>query len=123
MNNELTTYNESYIQEPSNSIKTLGSTAVGKKSTSSESWMSEARCRDLNPDIFFPEDGSGVAVAKAYCGECSVKGACLNYALDNHIDHGVWGGTSERQRRRLQRLRRINNYPISSNGHISQKDD
>ncbi|HUB69766.1 MAG TPA: WhiB family transcriptional regulator [Acidimicrobiales bacterium] len=70
------------------------------------SWMLEARCRGLSPEIFFPNDGAGVEVARRYCAECHVKDACLTYALDNHIDHGIWGGESERARRRIARSRR-----------------
>jgi WhiB family transcriptional regulator, redox-sensing transcriptional regulator len=69
-------------------------------------WVALARCRDLAPEIFFPSDGSGVEVAKRYCAECLVKEACLEYALANQIHHGVWGGTSERERRRITKGRR-----------------
>ena len=64
-------------------------------------WMAMARCRDMAPEIFFPSDGPGVKVAKRYCAECLVRRACLEYALENRIHHGVWGGTSERERRRI----------------------
>jgi len=70
------------------------------------SWMVRGRCRDLPPEIFFPSDGVGVEVARRYCAECPVKGPCLEYALENHIEHGVWGGASERERRRIARARR-----------------
>jgi len=69
-------------------------------------WMADARCRDLPPAVFFPSDGAGVEVARRYCAECPVRTQCLEYALGNHIDHGVWGGTSERERRRIARSRR-----------------
>ncbi len=70
------------------------------------SWVLRARCRGLSPEIFFPSDGAGVEVARRYCAECRVSEACLGYALDNHIEHGVWGGASERARRRIARKRR-----------------
>jgi WhiB family transcriptional regulator, redox-sensing transcriptional regulator len=70
-------------------------------------WMAEGKCRDYDPDVFFPRDGQGVIVAQAICAECPVRRACLHYALDNHIDHGVWGGASERERRRQSRSRRL----------------
>jgi len=68
--------------------------------------MVEGRCRDLPPEIFFPSDGVGVETARHYCAECPVKHPCLEYALENHIEHGVWGGASERERRRIARSRR-----------------
>ena len=64
-------------------------------------WMVQGRCRDLPPEVFFPSDGVGVEVARHYCAECPVKAPCLEYALENHIEHGVWGGASERERRRI----------------------
>ena len=69
-------------------------------------WMVQGRCRDLPPEIFFPSDGVGVEVARRYCAECPVKGSCLEYALENRIEHGVWGGASERERRRIARSRK-----------------
>ena len=70
-------------------------------------WMSQGKCNDTPPSTFFPSDGVGVDVARRICADCSVKAACLEYALYNRIDHGVWGGTSERERRRILRQRRI----------------
>lgn len=68
--------------------------------------MAEGKCNGVAPDVFFPSDGMGVLSAQKICGSCPVAQACLEYALDNHIDHGVWGGCSERERRRILRRRR-----------------
>ena len=68
-------------------------------------WMAKGNCVDKPPSLFFPSDGVGVDVARKVCADCPVKATCLEYALDNRIDHGVWGGTSERERRRLLRAR------------------
>jgi len=87
-----------------NYIQSAASSATEVKLDTS--WMTEGRCRDLPPEIFFPSDGVGVEVARRYCAECPVKGQCLEYALENHIEHGVWGGASERERRRIARSRR-----------------
>jgi WhiB family transcriptional regulator, redox-sensing transcriptional regulator len=76
------------------------------RDTDRTAWISLARCRDMDPKIFFPNDGPGVEVAKRICAECLVRRACLEYALDNQIHHGVWGGTSERERRRITKRRR-----------------
>ena len=70
-------------------------------------WMANGLCRDQPPRVFFPSDGVGVDKARKICAECPAKAPCLEYALDHRIDHGVWGGTSERERRRILRGRRI----------------
>lgn len=78
-------------------------------------WMASGKCRDLDPAIFFPNDGIGVQAAQRICAECPVRTPCLEYALANHVDHGVWGGTSERERRRLLRQRRLARIELSRN--------
>jgi WhiB family transcriptional regulator, redox-sensing transcriptional regulator len=70
-------------------------------------WMSRGKCKDLSPAIFFPSDGVGVQSAQRICAECPVSDACLQYALEERVDHGVWGGKSERERRRILRRRRV----------------
>ena len=70
-------------------------------------WMADGLCRDKPPAVFFPSDGVGVDRARKICASCPVRELCLEYALDNRIDHGVWGGTSERERRRILKRRRI----------------
>jgi WhiB family redox-sensing transcriptional regulator len=69
-------------------------------------WMFHARCRGINPAEFFPSDGTGVETAQRVCAACPVTSECLEYALLNRIEHGVWGGASERERRRILRRRR-----------------
>lgn len=71
------------------------------------SWMANGACRAFDPAMFFPSDGVGVDRARRICATCEVKGTCLDYALTNRIDHGVWGGTSERERRRILKRRRL----------------
>ena len=75
-------------------------------SDETRAWMARARCRGLSPAEFFPFDGSGVEHAKSLCAECPVRVSCLEHALANGIDHGVWGGTSERERRKIASRRR-----------------
>jgi len=70
-------------------------------------WMADGNCRTQAPSLFFPSDGVGVEVARRVCEGCPVKEPCLEYALANGIDHGVWGGASERERRRIARRRRL----------------
>jgi WhiB family redox-sensing transcriptional regulator len=69
--------------------------------------MAEGKCREHPPETFFPSDGAGVGIARRICADCPVKQPCLDYALDNHIEHGVWGGTSERGRYMIVRQRRL----------------
>lgn len=71
-------------------------------------WRSRAACLTVDPEIFFPIGSTGLAIiqmakAKAVCRECSVKGVCLRWAIDNNQDSGVWGGMSEEERRSLKR--------------------
>ena len=70
-------------------------------------WMADGNCREESPSVFFPSDGVGVEFARKICADCPVKEPCLEYALANGIDHGVWGGASERERRRIARRRRL----------------
>ncbi len=73
---------------------------------SEQDWMLQARCRALAPGEFFPSDGVGVEFAQRICVHCPVRTDCLEYALKFRIEHGVWGGASERERRRILRRRR-----------------
>jgi WhiB family redox-sensing transcriptional regulator len=70
-------------------------------------WMAVGNCAHEDPATFFPSDGVGVDVARRICASCPVKDPCLEHALSNRIDHGVWGGTSERERRRILKKRRL----------------
>ncbi len=69
-------------------------------------WMRNGNCRDYPPSVFFPSDGVGVDAARKICATCPVIEPCKEYALANRIDHGVWGGCSERERRRILKRRR-----------------
>lgn len=71
-------------------------------------WMGDAYCRvhDIPTSVFYPEDNAGVAVARVLCAECDVRQDCLDHALDNGEEFGIWGGVSERGRRALLRRRR-----------------
>ena len=69
-------------------------------------WMADGNCRLHPPATFFPSDGVGVDRARKICKGCPVGDRCLDYALENRIEHGVWGGCSERERRRILKRRR-----------------
>lgn len=76
-----------------------------RRTLSDTKWMARGNCAGKSPDFFFPSDGVGVEAARKVCETCPVKDICLEYALANRIDHGVWGGTSERERRRIIKRR------------------
>lgn len=67
------------------------------------SWQAEALCAQTDPDAFFPEKGGSTREAKSICGSCAVQLECLQYALMNDERFGIWGGLSERERRKLRR--------------------
>ena len=92
----------------------LGITRRGPEGTPSVSslpifgfpdWMRGAHCAQTDPEAFFPDRGGSSRSAKSMCGSCDVTAQCLDYALDNHEPHGVWGGKSERERRKILRTR------------------
>jgi WhiB family redox-sensing transcriptional regulator len=75
------------------------------------SWRDHALCRDTDPELFFPVGTTGIALvqidkARQVCRECTVRGECLEYALDTNQDSGIWGGLSEEERRVIRRQRR-----------------
>jgi WhiB family transcriptional regulator, redox-sensing transcriptional regulator len=67
-------------------------------------WAHEAKCLQAEPDTFFPEKGGSTREAKRICALCDVRAECLEYALENDERFGIWGGLSERERRKLKRL-------------------
>lgn len=69
-------------------------------------WRKHASCQGLDPLIFYPVSEEAAEEAKAVCYECPVREPCLDYALMNRERDGVWGGATERERRRLVRQRR-----------------
>ncbi len=66
-------------------------------------WQADALCSQTDPEAFFPEKGGSTRDAKRICSQCNVKSECLEYALKNDERFGIWGGLSERERRRLKR--------------------
>jgi WhiB family redox-sensing transcriptional regulator len=79
-----------------------------RKTQVNPAWRVKAACKGLEPDIFYPEpdDDEGAIEAKAICGQCPVKELCLEHALTYREKDGVWGGATERERRRILRQRR-----------------
>ncbi|MFT4029384.1 MAG: WhiB family transcriptional regulator [Protaetiibacter sp.] len=68
-------------------------------------WQTDALCAQTDPEAFFPEKGGSTRDAKRICTGCSVRAQCLEYALENDERFGIWGGLSERERRKLRRGR------------------
>ncbi len=73
-----------------------------------EDWRTFAACQDTDPDLFFPVGTTGPAIeqieqAKAVCATCDAQEPCLEFAMSTNQDSGVWGGTSEEERRKLRR--------------------
>src|SRR4051794_12857165 len=66
-------------------------------------WQERALCSQTDPEAFFPEKGGSTREAKRICGRCDVKAECLEYALGHDERFGIWGGLSERERRKLKR--------------------
>ena len=64
-------------------------------------WFERAICAQTDPEAFYPEKGGSTKEAKSVCARCTVSAECLDYALDNHERFGIWGGLSERERRKL----------------------
>ena len=66
-------------------------------------WQERALCAQTDPEAFFPEKGGSTREAKKVCLSCDVRGECLEYALANDERFGIWGGLSERERRKLKK--------------------
>lgn len=69
------------------------------------SWYELGDGQGVDPDLFFPERGASTEEAKAVCAGCAVREQCLEFALTNGEKFGIWGGLSERERRRIRRER------------------
>ena len=74
-------------------------------------WQQQALCAQTDPEAFFPEKGGSTREAKRVCSGCEVRSECLEYALANDERFGIWGGLSERERRRVRLARRM---PLSA---------
>jgi WhiB family transcriptional regulator, redox-sensing transcriptional regulator len=66
-------------------------------------WQERALCAQTDPEAFFPEKGGSTREAKRVCMACEVRVQCLDYALENDERFGIWGGLSERERRRVKK--------------------
>lgn len=77
-----------------------------RPTTGDTTWMTRGNCLGVSADLFFPERGASTREARGVCAGCAVREECLAYALANEIRFGIWGGTSERERRKMRKQRR-----------------
>ena len=81
----------------------LGIFGIGEDDAGGLDWQDRALCAQTDPEAFFPEKGGSTREAKKVCRGCEVRAECLEYALEHDERFGIWGGLSERERRRLKR--------------------
>ncbi len=74
---------------------------IGRSLPRPPRWTELAECQYTDPEAFFPEKGCSAREAKKVCAGCAVRAECLEFALENNERFGIWGGLSERERRRL----------------------
>src|SRR3972149_511381 len=85
-----------------------------EQETEDRRWQERSNCLGVDPDLFFPERGASTKEAKGVCGGCEVRLDCLEYALRHGEKFGIWGGMSERERRRLRRQRALGRRGLAS---------
>ena len=78
--------------------------AIASEEEGELSWQERALCAQTDPEAFFPEKGGSTREAKKVCVGCDVRRECLEYALGHDERFGIWGGLSERERRKLKKL-------------------
>ncbi len=81
---------------------------------SPRAWQARANCMGVDPELFFPERGSSTREAKEVCRGCVVRIECLEFAIANSEKFGIWGGMSERERRRVRRARVLQNSEVAA---------
>ena len=80
-----------------------GGFGIGAEDAAELGWQDRALCAQTDPDAFFPEKGGSTREPKKVCRACEVRAECLEYALEHNEKYGIWGGLSERERRRMKR--------------------
>src|SRR5437016_12267696 len=93
--------------------------SLDPRADDARSWHDQANCLGVDPDLFFPERGASTREAKEVCRGCVVREECLEYALSNGEKYGIWGGMSERERRRLRRARALARRGLGPTGAAS----
>ena len=91
------------VAKPASTLATVVDIFGGTSDDGPLSWQERALCAQTDPEAFFPEKGGSTREAKRVCSSCDVRAECLDYALANDERFGIWGGLSERERRKLKR--------------------
>jgi WhiB family transcriptional regulator, redox-sensing transcriptional regulator len=99
------------IADPASAVDPAAAAPWTPEGPFDEEWRLDALCAETDPDAFLPEKGGSTREAKRVCAGCPVRMECLETALANDERFGIWGGLSERERRRLRLQRRM---PISA---------
>jgi WhiB family redox-sensing transcriptional regulator len=84
-------------------MREIAAAILGTYASDDDRWQERALCAQTDPEAFFPEKGGSTREAKKICEVCPVREQCLAYALEHDERFGIWGGLSERERRRLKR--------------------
>lgn len=79
---------------------------VNEISMLDQDWRAHAACARIDPDLWFSPGAIEHKQAKRVCRDCDVRAQCLAYAMEKPVDHGIWGGLTERERRRIRRQAR-----------------
>lgn len=90
-------------EDAARELTLLDLTVIDGAEAAEPSWQERALCAQTDPEAFFPEKGGSTREAKRVCVSCEVRAECLEYALQNDERFGIWGGLSERERRKLKR--------------------
>ena len=96
------------MENKANNANVRGATADGMTleelfGAVEKEWQDQALCAQTDPDAFFPDKGGSTREAKRICKACGVRDECLEYALEHDERFGIWGGLSDRERRRLKK--------------------
>lgn len=91
-----------YALQPVVEVPTVG---LGLLPEVWEPWRDQALCAQTDPEVFYPDKGGSTKEGKKVCLGCEARLECLQYALDHQERYGIWGGLSERERRKLLRRR------------------
>ncbi|MDN4616440.1 WhiB family transcriptional regulator [Leifsonia sp. F6_8S_P_1B] len=88
---------------PTNTLPRMYQEPADTREDDPLAWQADALCAQTDPEAFFPEKGEPTKAAKRICAACPAAAQCLQYAIDNHITHGLWGGVAPKQRRHMDR--------------------